>query len=253
MLKKVKGIVLGLCIVLFATFLFFIYNGENSVGNNRLPDKESSEELPLNDESKDSATNAGVKAETQALAESEEEQMLEKDSEDFEVLDNEGNLAEEAADRSSLAADLPFTEGDDKICAIAYLGDGDKRETGTNLETFCQKYFKKSSEEIKDSVKVIDNKGSQCYLIIPRYKETILKLNCLEMSESGQIEIKETQQVSAEAVLVYCNPSQAYANTEVMLCYESGTYVLMPRISQIDNRMEPMQVALDLTEETVYK
>lgn len=169
-----------------------------------------------------------------------------------EVLTEEGDLQQELEIRYDLAAKLPFEAGDDKICAIAYMGDsGEEHEA--NLTAFYAKYFPDVESSNWEILPNYDCGGAQCYLIIPRYKETVAYVNTLTKSLEGNIEVQCTEIMNQEACLVYCNVAPELANAEVNLLYNDGHFVVVPKLSAIDGRLEPMQVALDLTMEEVYQ
>lgn len=172
--------------------------------------------------------------------------------EETEVLLNEGDAQQELGIRSALAEALPFSEGDDKICAIAYLGEGAENQE-QNLASLLQSYLPDTYQEYLDILPVVDYGGTECYLIVSRYQESKVSLNCLEMTDEGRFQTKRTDVVSDGAFLLYCNPSELYANAEVSIRYGEQAYVIMPRLSSIDGRLEQTQVALDLTQEQVYQ
>lgn len=164
-----------------------------------------------------------------------------------EILQNEGTAEDEALMRSAFSMTLPFEEGDDKVCAIAYLGsDGASQEQ--NLRRFFDRYCPEMTEQQLRAVRTIDYGGSQCYLIIPRYQDSRFSLSCLEQEDNGSFKIGRTDSVSEPVFILYCNPAQ-YANAEISIVYMDRTYVMMPRLNTEDGQIEPMQVALDLTEE----
>lgn len=171
--------------------------------------------------------------------------------EESEILVNEGSAQEEAMIRNTFAAALPFSSGDDKVCAVAYLGNT-KEAKEENQNAFYIKYFKDYTKEQLAAIPEVNFGGEECYLIVPRYQESKISLNMMELKDN-RINILRTEEVEAEAFLLYCNPSQEYANAEVSISYGEKNFVIMPRLSDFNHRMENMQIALDLTEESVYQ
>lgn len=164
-----------------------------------------------------------------------------------EILQNEGTAEDEALMRSAFSSSLPFTEGDDKVCAIAYLGNSGAVQE-ENLKLFFERFCPNMTEQQLRAIRTIDYGGSQCYLIIPRYQDSRFAMNCLEQEDNGSFKISRTDVVTEPVFILYCNPAQ-YANAEVNITYMDRTYVMMPRLNDGEERMEAMQVALDLTEE----
>lgn len=173
-----------------------------------------------------------------------------EDEEESEILTNEGTAEEEAAARNTFAAALPFTSGDDKVCAVAYMGNTEEAQE-QNLQNFYKKYFADYPQESLTKIPKLDYGGTECYLIVPRYKESRISLNRMELKDQ-YMNLVQTDEVMEEAFLLYCNPSLEYANAEISISYQDKTFVIMPRLDAADHRMENMQVALDLTEESVY-
>ncbi len=169
-----------------------------------------------------------------------------------EVLTNEGDAQQEADIRYELASMLPFTEGDDKICAIAYMGDSGV-EHEENLTAFYEKYFPSVESNSWEILPNFDCGGGECYLVIPRYEDTVSYVNMLEKTSEGNIEVVTSRVAEQEAFLVYCNATPEYANAEVNILYGESRLVVVPRLSPVDGRIEPNQVALDLTMEEVYQ
>lgn len=169
-----------------------------------------------------------------------------------EILDNEGDLSHELDIRYELSAMLPFTEGDDKICAIAYMGNtGEAQET--NLTAFYQKYFPNLDSSCWTELSDIQCGGSECFLVIPRYKETFVYVNTLWENPEGVYEVVLSDAVKQEAFLLYCSVTPEYTNTEVYMNYNNSMAVVVPRFNATDGRMEQLQVALDLTMDEVYR
>lgn len=164
----------------------------------------------------------------------------------------EGNAQEEAGIRYELAASLPFEEGDDKICAIAYMGDTGA-ETEENLTAFYAKYFPNISSDSWDILPEIDCGGGQCYLVIPRYKDAVAYVNTMETTLDGQIQVATSEVVKEEAFLVYCNVSPDFPNSEVHFLYGEKHLVVVPRLDEKSGHVEPVQVALDLTMKQAYE
>lgn len=168
-----------------------------------------------------------------------------------EVLENEGDLVHELESRYELATMLPFAEGDDKICAIAYMGNtGAEQEA--NLTAFYQKYFPTIDSSSWELLPDVNCGGGECFLVIPRYKETYVYVNTIGKNLEGNYEVMLSEAVEKEAFLVYCSVQPEYVNTEIHMIYNDNPFVLVPRFSAVDGRVEPLQVALDLTMEEAY-
>ena len=170
---------------------------------------------------------------------------------DTEVLPNSADTEEEAAIRGDIAMRLPFSAGDDKICAIVYLGKG-REQQEQQLERFFHAYMPEYTKEQMDQLPKVDNGGEEAYLIVPRYKECGLSINFLQKKENGKVEVVFDAQKPEGAFVLYCNPTQDFSNTEVNIGYRANVHVIVPHISSVDGRLEPMQVALDLTDDSVY-
>lgn len=180
------------------------------------------------------------------------DENTDSDKESSEVLENEGNVQQEAQIRYELASMLPFTEGDDKICAVAYMGNEPENQE-QNLTAFYAKYFPSVDSSSWESLPEVNCGGGQCYLIIPRYEDTVINVNVLEKTSEDAFECVKTETIQQEAFLVYCNASDAYANAEIQILYNGSQFVIMPRLSTVSGTVEPMQVALDLTMEAAYQ
>jgi len=172
--------------------------------------------------------------------------------ESSDALSGEGDAEAEAGIRYELAAMLPFEEGDDKICAIAYMGDSGA-EHEANLTAFYEKYFPTMANDDWLMLPEFDCVGAQCYLVIPRYADCTPFVNFMDFDATGNLAVAKSEPVEQEAFLVYCNASPEYANSEVHFLYQEQHLVIVPRLSALDGKVEPMQVALDLTMDEVYQ
>lgn len=172
--------------------------------------------------------------------------------ENREVLENEGDAQAEADIRYELASMLPFEEGDDKICAIAYMGNNGVAHE-ENLTAFYSKYFPSIESDNWLVLPEFNCGGGECYLVIPRYRDSVAYVNFLNTTLDGTIGVEKSEVVEHEAFLVYCNVSPEFANSEVHFLYGESQFVVVPRLSAVDGRIEPQQVAMDLTMDTVYE
>lgn len=173
---------------------------------------------------------------------------LSPEEEEAEVLPDSADSEEESSIRNNLAKKLPFTAGDDKICAVVYLGRG-SRQQEEQLALFHKKYMPEYPlEELETSVK----EGEEAYLVIPRYEQCELSLNVLERQDDGTIHVTADAEHPDGAFIVHCNPSSDFANVEINIAYRAQVHVIVPRLSPLDGQLEEMQVVLDLTDGSVY-
>lgn len=179
-----------------------------------------------------------------------DDETMEK--EDTEILPDSADAEEEGALRGELAARLPFSAGDDKICAILYLGKGEEKQQ-ENLKAFFEKYVPEYTLEQIAALPASKKEGEEAYLIIPRYEACSLSVTRLEKQEAGGVKVLEDAEQFQGAFLLYCNPSQDFYNAEVNIAYKAKVHIIVPKLSPPDNRLEPMQPALDLTDEAAYQ
>ena len=90
----------------------------------------------------------------------------------YMITDNE-DYKEPIKNAYPLAEKLDFTNDDDKLFAIIYLGDS---KDSYNEKYYINKYFKDVDKEIIDSISTVQIGGSDKYLIIPKYENIVFNL-----------------------------------------------------------------------------
>lgn len=172
---------------------------------------------------------------------------LSAEEEEAEVLPDSADSEQEADIREPLAKELPFTAGDDKICAVVYLGRGEQQTE--QLEIFRGRY---APDYPVEGLETVEMMGEEAYLIIPRYEQSEISLNVLEQKDDGTIQVTTDAAHPDGAFIVHCNPLAQFANVEINIAYNGQVHVIVPVLSALDGHLEEMQVVLDLTDESVY-
>lgn len=132
-----------------------------------------------------------------------------------------------------LAENLDFTNDDEKLFAIIYLGDS---KDSYNEKYYINKYFKDVDKEIIDNISTIQIGGSDKYLIIPKYEDIVFNLYNVKKSNDGELIESYIGHVE-NAFYLYCNDDPTYSNINIKIAYDGKNYSYSPGINKDTNKI----------------
>lgn len=161
----------------------------------------------------------------------------------IEILDGPGMVYVDSEHRTDYANQLPFTDEDRYMWAIAFLGRGEAGEH--NGQYYIDRYFSSLSEEARSAIRHFDFGGDEWYLIVPRYWE-YNEITRLDDAGNEMAEHSERVQ-NGEPFIIRCNPQVGSSNIKISLSIYGG-YTLSPRIDPETGRLAADENVLDITE-----
>ena len=138
---------------------------------------------------------------------------------------------------------------------LIFLGGGlTKNEVAQKRQKIVDEYFvinKKLLEDRQYELLLYDCSGQEFYCIIPRYIDSTIIVKKVELSDEGELEEKELIVTSDKPILIQCNESDLYPNTNITINHKEESTSFSPFISLKDGSViadDNIEV-IDLTQE----